>query len=173
MSGYREAQPPGFEKTSDLRTWESPHRCPRCKFELFSAEKEGIELSACGHCGGVWLATSHAKRAFATASKIPEELAKKVERVTRHRPWAVTNELACPECEGAMQRSLIGQVVVDICGHGTWFDRTELVAVMAHVRGESEEKSGVERTLEQEALLRADWGPLAGLVAFFRDLLRR
>lgn len=51
MSGYREAQPPGFEKTPDLRTWESEVPCPRCRAALYCGEKDGIEVSGCGHCG--------------------------------------------------------------------------------------------------------------------------
>jgi len=171
MSGYREAQPPGFEKTHELRTWESAHRCPRCKFELYSAEKDGIEVSACGHCGGVWLATAHAKRAFATQSRVPEELGKKVERVTRLRPWTATDELACPECQAPMHRSKVGQVIIDLCGHGTWFDRTEITAVMTHMRGETEPTTGVMSEFTKEQLARDKWGALAGLVLFFESLL--
>ncbi len=171
MSGYREAQPPGFEKTNDLRTWESADKCPRCNFELFSAEKDGIEVSACGHCGGVWLATDHAKRAFAVGSRVPEELAKKVERVTRARPWAMTDELRCPSCQKGMQRSKIGVVVVDICDHGTWFDRTEIRTVMSHMRGEPDVEPGIMEAFNREKLVRDKWGALAGLVQFFDELL--
>jgi Zn-finger nucleic acid-binding protein len=173
MSGYREAQPPGFEKTPDLRTWESTAPCPRCGFELFCGEKDGIEVSACGHCGGVWLRTEQAKRAIATGSRVPEELARKVERVTRARPWKETAGLICPECKGPMQRSKIGHVVIDLCAHGTWFDRTELKAVMHHMRGEPEPSKGVEETFMREQADRKKWGPLSDLVGFFQELLAK
>lgn len=173
MSGYRAAQPPGFEKTPDLRTWESAEPCPRCAFELFCGEKDGIEVSACGACGGVWLRTEQAKRALAIQSRIPEELARKVERVTRARPWKKTSALACPECKAPMRRSIIGQVIVDLCGHGTWFDRTELATVMRHVRGEPDPVSGVDQVYMREQSEGAKWAALASLVTFFQDLLSK
>lgn len=171
MSGYREAQPPGFEKTPDLRTWESEVPCPRCSAALYCAERDGIEVSGCGHCGGIWVTTEVAKRALATGSRVPEELARKVERVTRARPWVATAALVCGVCAAPMHRSKIGQVVVDSCVHGTWFDREELGAVMRHVRGEAPLHRGAEAAFMAEEEDRKKYGPFKEVVAFFRELV--
>jgi Zn-finger nucleic acid-binding protein len=173
MSGYREHRPPGYEKTNDLRTWESSHKCPRCACELYCGEKDGIEIQACGRCGGVWLHNEHAKRALATGSRAHEELAKKVEKVTRAVPWKDTPFIRCPECDAPMHRKSIGQIVVDLCEHGTWFDRTELVAVMRFMRGEPPEEArvGVEAAFLKEHADRKKWGWLVGVVELFSELL--
>lgn len=173
MSGYREHTPPGYEKTSELRTWESSHKCPRCSCELYCGEKDGIEVEACGRCGGVWLHNDHAKRALATGSRAHEELAKKVEKVTRAVPWKDTPFIRCSQCNAPMHRNSIGQIVVDLCEHGTWFDRTELVAVMRFMRGEPPEEAsrGIEAAFLKEHAERQKWGWLVGVVELFSELL--
>ncbi len=173
MSGYREAQPPGFTKTSELHTWESTHVCPRCGYELYCGKRDEIEIEACGHCGGVWLRDQHAQRALATNSRAHEELARKVELVTRARPWKETKAIVCPECRAPMARRMLGVVVVDMCVHGTWFDRTELGAVMRARRGESEIARGLETDYLREHAERRKWGPLVLAVELFRLLAGR
>lgn len=154
MSSYRDAQPPGFEITSELKTWESRNKCPRCTFELYAGEKEGSRLEACGRCGGVWMTTEQANRALAVGSRAPEELARKVEAVTRPVSTSAS-PLPCPECRASMSTKAFGAVTVDVCSHGTWFDRTELAGVMRVMRGEPEpEETGIEAAFLEEHRLR-------------------
>jgi Zn-finger nucleic acid-binding protein len=70
-----------------------------------------------------------------------------------------------------MHRSKIGEVVVDSCMHGTWFDREELGAVMRHVRGDAPLHRGAEAAFLAEEEDRKKYGPLKDVVAFFRDLV--
>jgi len=150
MPSYREAQPPGFEITQELRTWETQRKCPRCVFEMYAGEKEDFRLEACGRCGGVFLTDEQAKRALVTGSRAPEQLAKKVEGVT-HPVARSERALPCPECGKDMVPTPLGATVVDVCaGHGTWFDRTELHIGMRAMRGEpdTEGKAAEERYLE-------------------------
>lgn len=152
MSSYREAQPPGFEVTRELRTWETTNKCPRCDVQMFAGEKDEIRVEACGRCGGIWFADEHAKRALALGSHAAEELARRVEAVTRPRPRNDAEFLPCPECHESMKRMTVGGVdhqlgpTVDACArHGTWFDRAELRPAMRLMRGENaEEPKGVE-----------------------------
>ena len=166
MPGFRTAQPPGFEITETLKTWESTYPCPRCTFTLYTAKKDDIELSACGACGGVWLPTEQALIAKSSDSRVPEQLAKKVEKVTRARPWHETPLVKCPECQAAMARRFVGKVVIDSCSHGTWFDRDELATVMAFERGEAPPDVFSKR---ERRLL--EWGPWAGVIEMFEGLL--
>ena len=152
MSSYREAQPPGLEVTRELRTWETSNRCPRCDMQLFAGEKDEIRVEACGRCGGIWFADEHAKRALALGSRAAEELARRVEAVTRPRPRNDMKLLPCPECKDSMKRMTVRGAAhqhgpaVDTCArHGTWFDRDELRPAMGLMRGENaEEPKGVE-----------------------------
>jgi Zn-finger nucleic acid-binding protein len=145
MSSYRDAQPPGFEITSELKTWDSQHMCPRCGYQLYAGEKADFRIEACGWCGGVWMNEEHAKRALATGSHAPEELATKVEKSTHQVLISDEHALGCPECTKEMIRSKVGNTTIDQCvGHGTWFDRMELAAVMRNMRGEADPKSALE-----------------------------
>jgi Zn-finger nucleic acid-binding protein len=144
---YRDAQPPGFEITTELKTWESQHMCPRCGYGLYAGEKDAFRIEACGWCGGVWMNEEQAKRALVTGSHAPEELASKVEKSTRQVlvQDSDATALPCPECKKGMDRSKIGSTTIDQCiGHGTWFDRMELAAVMRNMRGEAQPKSALE-----------------------------
>ncbi len=137
MPSYREAQPPGFEITAELSTWETPHKCPRCFMELYAGEKDGFRLEACGRCGGVWVTFEEAKRALVDGSHALEDLALKVLGVTQRVVLEEVSALACPECGAAMDKSgLPGSAAnIDTCNmHGTWFDPHELFAAMDGLR---------------------------------------
>ncbi len=171
MSSYREAQPPGFERTAELHTWDSPRACPRCAFGLYCGKKEDLELDACGRCGGVWLRADQASRALATGSRAHEELARKVELATRHAPPREEGPLPCLECAAPMTRRAVAGVVVDTCSHGTWFDRTELVAIMRARRGEAPTARGLDAAFLREHADREKWGPLMAAIELYRRLI--
>ncbi|HQY60819.1 MAG: zf-TFIIB domain-containing protein [Myxococcales bacterium] len=172
MSSYRDAQPPGLEKTAELHTWDSPRSCPRCKFGLYCGKKDDLELDACGRCGGVWLRSDQASRALSTGSRAHEELASKVERATRAAPVRETGPLLCPECAKRMTRGTVEGVPIDTCSHGTWFDRTELIAIMRSRRGELSSGRGLDAVFLREHADRERWGPLMSAVEAVRRLLR-
>ncbi len=137
MPSYREAQPPGFEITAELKTWETPHKCPRCFMELYAGEKDGFRLEACGRCGGVWVTFEEAKRALVDGSHALEDLALKVLGVTQRVVLEEVSALACPECGAAMEKSGLpgSSANIDTCNmHGTWFDPHELFAAMDGLR---------------------------------------
>ena len=135
MPSYRDAQPPGLEITSELRTWETPHKCPRCFCEIYAGEKDGYYLEACGRCGGVWVNGEEAKRALVSGSHALEELALKILGVTSRVVLQEVSALACPECGAAMQKSRVASATIDTCNmHGTWFDPHELYAAMDKLR---------------------------------------
>ncbi len=108
MTNYREIQPPGFEITHELRTWETRHVCPRCAAVLFAGEKRGICIEACGMCGGLWMNTETAKRVLAEGSRAPEELARKVESVTSRIVHDERVALRCPEGGEPLTRASLG-----------------------------------------------------------------
>ena len=151
MPSYRDAQPPGFEITSELRTWETTHKCPRCLCEIYAGEKDGFRIEACGRCGGVFVEADVAKRALAVGSRAPEELAHKVQQVTQRVVQNDDRALECPECSAPMSKSTLGNAKLDTCAaHGTWFDPHELAKAMAALRGDGALATSVsdERALE-------------------------
>lgn len=172
MSSYRDAQPPGLELTAELQTWDSTRTCPRCNFGLYSARKDTLELDACGRCGGVWLRADQADRAQALASRAHEELALKVERVTRPVGFREAAPIPCLECAAPMVRRVVSAVIVDTCSHGTWFDRTELVAILRARSGEPRFVRGLDAAfLREHADREKTWGPLMAAMETFRRLV--
>jgi Zn-finger nucleic acid-binding protein len=165
---YREAQPPGFEITPELKTWETPHRCPRCLCEIYAGEKDEFRIEACGRCGGVWVTGEVAKRALATGSRAIEDLALKVEGVTQRVVQQEVTALLCPECGVGMEKSTIGAAHVDTCKvHGTWFDPHELhTALVALKRMEQAVPTeAADEAAAAAAKMRPGWGGGAQAVA--------
>ena len=102
----------------------------------------GFAMRECGSCGGLWLEVAafeklcadreHQAAVLGLASPMTghpiDPAAEKIQ--VRYFP--------CPECGQLMNRINFARcsgVIVDVCrGHGTWFDRDELRAIIEFVR---------------------------------------
>jgi len=106
-------------------------RCPVCGEALAVVGFKDIEMDLCYPCRGVWLDKGELEQLLDKAPRAGE-LVKSRKRFSR----SVEKPRPCPECGAAMTKSTIGldtPVVVDHCpaGHGEWFDRGELLSLMA------------------------------------------
>jgi Zn-finger nucleic acid-binding protein len=81
----------------------------------------GVTVSACGHCGGLWIDHASAGRiahaAIDGATAVPAD------------------PMACPICRSALRAWNARGITIDRCdAHGLWFDHTELDRVVAMAR---------------------------------------
>ncbi len=84
-------------------------------------------LHGCGRCGGIFIDVEDSKRLNAAFPLGATALADKAAMVAREAP-NLRQDVACPVCRRTMQRTRLGTMTLelDICAHGTWFDRDEL-----------------------------------------------
>ncbi|MBI5365792.1 MAG: zf-TFIIB domain-containing protein [Planctomycetes bacterium] len=129
--------------------------CPRCRHELVEGRTRQTRVRTCSTCGGVFLESDAAQRVLRA---LDPDLLEFVHRVTGTgaaaggtpaptpstaptvgaatapaRPPELRAPAACPVCRAPMllRRPAGAGVTVDLCaGHGTWFDRGELPAVI-------------------------------------------
>jgi Zn-finger nucleic acid-binding protein len=95
-------------------------RCPRCTIELVDAGS----ARSCTACEGMWV-TEDVLREMAVEMKIPPAPVE-LDLIDETRP-----QIACPSCAAAMETVRLNRVPIDRCsGHGVWFDRGELAAVL-------------------------------------------
>jgi Zn-finger nucleic acid-binding protein len=94
-------------------------------------EVRQVEVDHCVGCGGTWLDGGELELLL-DGAKNRDDMMKRMspERAAKEAPRR------CPICEKKMEKSACGttkRVVVDKCarGHGVWFDRGELRAVIA------------------------------------------
>jgi len=128
-------------------------KCPRCKTDMISIEIAGEQMRECEHCGGIWLDVASFERICASreeqsavlgaASPAPTHQIDPTDDGSRIR------YSPCPQCGELMNRINFARcsgVIVDVCkGHGTWFDASELRAIVEFVRG-----GGLELSRERE-----------------------
>ena len=103
----------------------------------------GERVLACMSCGGVWMDGAAYKK---MASQIDADVVDIAELATSHAtrhgstlPQDSAN--ACPDCEGALTRTMRNGVTLDVCkDHGVWFDRGELQSLAARMRGEESKR---------------------------------
>ena len=118
----------------------SPYACPSCKRQMFSEWGKKLALHACGACRGIWLDHEDAERVI--HGYITEEDRAKAQLVDGgpaetalgYRSAASVLDAAarqCPHCGKELERrgrSVLGRrIEIDVCGHGVWFDRGELL----------------------------------------------
>jgi len=109
-------------------------------------------MRECEHCGGLWVEVAAFERICAnreqqsavlgTASASPgHQVSSPDAGQVRYAP--------CPQCGEVMNRVNFARcsgVVVDVCkGHGTWFDRNELSAIVQFIRD-----GGLEHARQRE-----------------------
>jgi len=107
--------------------------CPACKkHEMFAVEFEAVELDYCYRCGGVWLDSGEleliGERAGALRGRFLEALENKP-------PARARTGRRCPVCGRRLEQveaDTKPPTRVERCpaGHGLWFDRGELGAVV-------------------------------------------
>ncbi|HDP26357.1 MAG TPA: hypothetical protein ENN34_13075 [Deltaproteobacteria bacterium] len=107
--------------------------CPTCSRALVTLEFDELEVDYCTQCGGVWLDSGELEYLLSNGSDpdthptpfIPSLSSEKKKR--------------CPVCRVMMEKIAAGQadsIILDQCKlHGIWFDRGELIRLMALERG--------------------------------------
>lgn len=105
-------------------------RCPVCQEPLISVEFQEVELDTCLACHGIWLDTDE-------LSFLLEDRSLSEGFISSGNPELSKGEKKrlCPICDKPMKKLVTtgsNPVVHDYCpkGHGTWFDRGELVSVI-------------------------------------------
>jgi Zn-finger nucleic acid-binding protein len=109
-----------------------PPMCPNCKEPMVAFELEGVEIDRCLECGGTWLDAGEieliAELAGVDSGGIAQALIKagKVGHGKRK----------CVRCWRKLRVIAIGEeppIELDSCpvGHGLWFDRGEMEAVIS------------------------------------------
>ena len=130
-------------------------RCPRCKVDMSSVTIGSQAMRECEQCAGLWVEVAALEKICADreqqaavlggASPAPHSL--QAEQKIQYSP--------CPQCGQLMNRINFARcsgVIVDICkGHGTWFDRDELSAIVQFIRGGGLEVSRQKEKHELEA----------------------
>jgi len=108
--------------------------CPVCKMDMFVLEFEHVEIDFCFTCKGVWLDSGELEIIGARAGALQAELLDALETRAGRRPK--DGKRRCPVCHRRLLEVRLDTdppIVVDRCsrGHGLWFDRGELPAVVA------------------------------------------
>ena len=100
--------------------------CPRCKSAAIILELSGVEIDYCPDCGGIWLDAGELELLLEDKADKVMELFKK-ERVSKEK------KLRCPACNRKMEKIVLNDTRIDRCpkGHGFWFDKGELVEIIA------------------------------------------
>lgn len=99
---------------------------------MVALEIEQFEIDYCLNCGGIWLDQGELELLLGDA--MPGNfLAPDTARST------LRSKGRCPVCNRRMDAIMIGadhRVELDICsnGHGLWFDRGELKAIVEHLQ---------------------------------------
>jgi len=125
-------------------------KCPRCKTDMASISLGAERLRECETCGGLWLEVA----AFEKICANREEQSAVLGGATPAPGHSTTGEnkiryVPCPQCNQLMNRINFARcsgVIVDVCkGHGTWFDRDELSAIIQFIR-----EGGLEKSRQKE-----------------------
>jgi Zn-finger nucleic acid-binding protein len=105
--------------------------CLRCAESMRDAEIDGMAVSQCPRCGGAWVPADVAASLRRRSNDELRAYVVRGEMLALARPSR--EALTCPICSAPMECVPLAETVhdVDVCkAHGTWFDRTELIAFM-------------------------------------------
>lgn len=115
-------------------------RCPRCGVDMVRADLQGLRISRCPECLGLWMdgptfdflikRQAEIAAAAQTGPASPRD-------VQRGQPETRVAYLACPVCGRQMTRANYAKcsgVIFDQClGHGVWLDDAELQQILAFI----------------------------------------
>ena len=106
--------------------------CPVCREDMFVLEFQRVELDWGPGCGGVWLDSGELGLLGEKAGALRGALLNALER---EEAGKAAGKRRCPVCRKRLTEVRTGPegtIVVDRCpaGHGLWFDRGELPAVV-------------------------------------------
>jgi len=117
-------------------------KCPKCKSNMLPISLGGSAMRECESCGGLWLEVAAFEKLCVDREHQSAVLG--LASPMRGRPIDPTAEeikvryVPCPQCGQLMNRMNFARcsgVIVDVCrGHGTWFDREELRAIIEFIR---------------------------------------
>ncbi len=114
--------------------------CPACREPMVIVEVEGVELDACPSKHGLWFDKQEIGQLYHLAGA-PEGLEHLEEQL--HAQADQRRRRRCPRCRAPMEL-VVGpddeSVVLDRCrrGHGLWFDRGEVEALLTASLGEDD-----------------------------------
>lgn len=128
-------------------------KCPRCKSDMSAISLGSAAMRECEKCEGLWIEVAAFEKICAdreqqsavlgAASPVPAP------KGSPDDPLPKIRYGPCPQCGQLMNRVNFARcsgVVVDVCrGHGTWFDRDELRAIIEFIRA-----GGLERSRQKE-----------------------
>ncbi len=100
---------------------------------MFGARRHGIQIDACGACGGSWVPSDIARKMVASfvSFGVGADLAAIAERSSATRAVRTDQPRVCPDCALLLTRASVANVEIDVCASdGTWFDRHELCTIL-------------------------------------------
>jgi Zn-finger nucleic acid-binding protein len=120
---------------------------------MTSIKIAGEQMRECQRCGGLWLDVASFARICASREEQSAVLGAASpapgHQIDPQSEGSKVRYSPCPQCGQMMNRINFARcsgVIVDVCkGHGTWFDRDELRAIVEFVRG-----GGLELSRERE-----------------------
>ena len=114
--------------------------CPECGQPLVAFELRGVEIDHCVECGGTWLDAGELELITEMAGVPSGALSRSLAEVDSKG----RGKRRCPRCDRRLELIDVGEkdtVRLDRCsaGHGLWFDRGELKAVIQRSQDSEEE----------------------------------
>jgi Zn-finger nucleic acid-binding protein len=103
--------------------------CPACNEPLIVFELDGVEIDRCLKCGGTWLDDGELDHLARSGGARSDPLEAAISGADTGR----SGDRRCVRCSSKMRLLTVQTVDIDRCprGHGTWFDRSELEAILA------------------------------------------
>jgi Zn-finger nucleic acid-binding protein len=112
-------------------------------------------MRECGQCAGLWIEVGAFEKICADREQQAAVLGGASPAPDHLHPEQKIQYAPCPQCAQMMNRINFARcsgVIVDVCkGHGTWFDRDELSAIVQFIRGGGLEVSRQKEKHEIEA----------------------
>ena len=134
-------------------------KCPKCRIDMLAITLGGSAMHECETCGGLWLDVAPFQK-LCTDREEQSAVLGLASPATGHQmdPAAAPIKVRyfpCPQCSQLMNRMNFARcsgVIVDVCrGHGTWFDASELRAIIEFIRGGGLELSRQKERIEIES----------------------